>query len=222
MKIKIIGFLLIALSLMSCSEGTEELHHVYPQKYRMAFKRAGIDIDTKTISVTKEVHRIKKGNNIHTKLMKEWDYFFKKNPNATKKQMEKFMQKTLTSRGVSGIIELKDYKSKLGTGSILTLSDNWFLKQSYKIGTSVIRLLGSTSWGVAILNFLAAIGTIILGIFGIKTGRTTAVGVGLIALIIGIPFLIGAIYALWLFATWVIMVVIPLILGSVFGIDLDS
>ncbi len=91
---KIIVLFFIAVSLLSilgCSQGKKEIHHVFPQQFRGEFERMGIDIDQYGLALTKETHRGVGG--LHSSgWNKKWFAFFTDNKNPTEKQAMKHLE----------------------------------------------------------------------------------------------------------------------------------
>ncbi len=74
------------------AKATEEAHHLLPQaqRFRKFFERAGLDIEDFKIPLDRAKHRLKP-DGVHTNSggnwNRVWDNFFEANPNATKGQI---------------------------------------------------------------------------------------------------------------------------------------
>jgi len=204
-SLKVILMIVFSIILTGCSDGVPEIHHVFPQQFRLTFEKAGIDIDKYGLEVTRDVHRTgaealhKIGWNI------EWKRFFEKTPNATKQQMMDEMKKILKKTGFEGVVEFKNYRTKVSE-SIETLTNNHFLELATWVGEGMITLIGGTSIGSSLLSFFAFVGSSIFGYLGIKTGYSTNVGFGVIILVISVLGMVGVGYITW----YVLLVSTPL------------
>lgn len=85
-------------------------HHIFPNQFGRFFERAGITIDSYTVSVH---------SSIHTKAIhhppgslgwnKEWKNFIEANPSASRAQIFNQAQRMIVNFGVSG--EVRPYRS---------------------------------------------------------------------------------------------------------------
>jgi hypothetical protein len=187
MKIKniLIMFLITFVFLLGCSKGSRELHHLLPQEFRSQFEKAGVDVDKYTLELSRDTHQ-----KIHKlKWNEEWQKFFEKNPNPTKSEIEKQLNKMLQKYNFKGKFDFYDYKTRKKTGESTSVNDNWIIKICTWIGTLLITIFGNSP----LIAFLAAIGSTIFGFFGFSVPHPATVGCGCITVIIGIFAIIGII-----------------------------
>lgn len=105
------------LFIVSCStEEPIEYHHIFPQKYRNQFKMAGIDVDEYTVPLSKSKH----GWITHKfNLNKQWEDFFRANPQPSKKMILDFAEDITSKSGIK-IAECFNYKTKSSSGRSFT------------------------------------------------------------------------------------------------------
>lgn len=216
----ILSFLVMMLCLVftSCgseviADGATEYHHIFPRQFRDQFAEKGIDVDDFTIKLTKKDHR-----GIGTGLQyvpknwnNEWNSWLQQNPSFTQADAEKQALKMLEEAKCRGEFYFYRYDTKelsnatvAGSSTMFVCSQNWFFNLCGKIGYWLLKILGGSKFGGQILSVLAAVGSAVLGHFGIKTEKPVAVGVGVIVLIVGVLASIG----LFFFVKWIIAVII--------------
>ena len=226
---------LIVISFMGCdsgvlgelvSSGQVELHHLFPNQFRDDFARAGLNVDDFTIALSKESHRgAGKGlQYIPTNWNEEWRKFLIENPNPTQRQLYNKAEQMLSNAGGRGEFNFYNYGTKLrstgslaGSSALTCMGNIKFWRFFGTIGNWLIQRFGGYKFGAILISFLASIGSIVLGFFGIKVEHPVAVGVGLIVCIIGIIVLVGLIYLTYLLVTWFITVALPaiIVLGKI-------
>lgn len=90
-------------------KATGEVHHGLPEKYSDWFMKKGINVNDPQYyyDIPKDMHRLKSGNGLHTKNSplgedwnKIWGEWIKNHPNATKKDIEKQLNKMATQGGI--------------------------------------------------------------------------------------------------------------------------
>lgn len=218
-KYLLLPIFLLSIFLSGCKganliiDGDAEYHHIFPRQFSEQFAQKGINVDDFTIALTKKDHR-GMGTGLQyvpNNWNNEWNSWLLDNPNFTQKQAAEKAQAMLREAGCKGEFKFFNYNTKqlsnAKVGEITGLficSNNWFLKICSKIGYWLLKVLGGSSIGGQILAVLAAIGSSVLGIFGIKAEEPVAVGVGLICLILGIIACIGLI----IFVKWLITIII--------------
>lgn len=82
--------------------GVIEQHHLLPQQFKKQFEKAGLDIEKYKIPLDKADHRLKP-DGLHTganNWNKQWDDFFKQNPNARQDQILNQLDKMKKASGL--------------------------------------------------------------------------------------------------------------------------
>lgn len=94
-----------ARAAKAAAKATEEMHHLLPQaeRFRKFFERAGLDIDDFKIPLDRARHRLNPGG-IHTNSggnwNRVWDDFFEANPNATRDQILRQLDRMRADFGI--------------------------------------------------------------------------------------------------------------------------
>lgn len=218
-KYLLLPLFLISIIFFGCKasdlviNGATEYHHIFPRQFNEQFAQKGINVDDFTIALTKKDHR-----GIGTGLQyvpknwnNEWNSWLLSNPNFTQKQASEKAQSMLREAGCKGEFEFFNYNTKqlskasiAGSSGFFICSENAFLKFCGKLGYWLLKIFGGSKIGGQILAILAAIGSSVLGFFGIKAEQPVAVGVGLVCLILGIAACIGII----IFVKWIIGLIV--------------
>ena len=217
-KLFILPLLIVSSIFVSCpsnivSDGLTEYHHIFPRQFREQFAQKGINVDNFTIALTKKDHRglgvglqyvPKNWNN-------EWNEWLLQHPNFTQEQAAEKALQMLKEAGCKGEFNFYDYNTKQlsnasvgGMTGLFVCSSNWFLKICSKIGYWLLKVLGGSSLGGQLLAILAALGSSVLGLFGLKAEQPVAVGIGLLCMIFGILACVGLV----LFVKWLLTIVL--------------
>lgn len=214
-KCLLLSVFLLSIFLSGCKganliiDGSTEYHHIFPRQFSEQFAQKGINVDDFTIALTKKDHR-GMGTGLQyvpNNWNSEWNLWLLANPNFTQKEAAEKAQSMLREAGCKGEFKFFNYNTKQlskatvgGSTGLFVCSNNWFLKICSKLGYWLLKVLGGSSIGGQILAIFAAIGSSVLGFFGIKAEEPVAVGVGFICLILGIIACIGLI----IFVKWLI------------------
>ena len=225
-KIILVSFLCLLITFCSTATIAEarnisdiELHHIFPQQFRSDFERIGINIDDSTIKIPKQLHQTIHSSGWNNK----WQTYFQANPAITKAQVWSKVENMLGELGLTGRQELYKYSqsSVQKTGEIIVKHPVWILRFAGNIGETVVKWCGGTGIGSVVIGFLSSVGTIVLGWFGVKADHPTLVGVGVLAILIGLLLSVSILYLTFLIYTWLFAVVIPII-AAAFSLPLFS
>lgn len=194
-------------------------HHIFPQQFRPDFERMGINIDDFTVRIPKQLHQTIHSSGWNNK----WQTYLKANPDSTKAQLLSKVENMLGELGITGRQELFKYSqsSVQKTGEIIVKHPVWILRFAGNIGETVVKWCGGTGIGSVVIGFLSSVGTIVLGWFGVKADHPTLVGVGVLAILIGLLLSVSILYLTFLIYTWLFAVVISII-AAAFSLPLFS
>lgn len=180
MKFKLINISLLLMFLLfitGCDDKKVEIHHLYPQEFKIFFESKGINVDDYGINLTKELHRGANINSFHgTQWNKEWRDYILNNKNASKNSLEKQLKLMLEKRDFSGRIHYINYKTKKPNGIYADVFGASILGFVGKLGNFIIGFFGASS---SIVVFFIWVGSLTLSILGFNTRQEAGFLVGI-------------------------------------------